>query len=107
MHDLIRIDIFDDSARISFLQDDMKLDLDTVTVLDEQIRRLYNNGIFNVELDFKKVGFITSLMLGKLVRYHRDLSDKNGAISIVNARESVFDVFEITEINRLIFVSHI
>ncbi|MDX9702908.1 MAG: STAS domain-containing protein [Candidatus Auribacterota bacterium] len=105
MADIMRIDISDNKASVSFLQNEVKFDLDLADELDSVIRKLYNDNVFRIELDFQNIAFVTSLVLGKLVSYHRDLSAKNGELRIINAQQSIIDVFSVTKIDRLIPVS--
>ncbi len=105
MADIIQIGICDGNALISFLKNDLKFDLDVVNELDVAIQKLYQENIFDITIDFKTITFITSLVLGKLVSYHRDLSQRGGRLAITNTNDSIMDVFTVTRLDRVIAIS--
>ena len=54
-----------------------------------------------VVVNFEKVDFLSSAVLGALVSLHKKLKDGNGFLRIVGLKAPVFEVFERTRLNTL------
>jgi anti-anti-sigma factor len=55
-----------------------------------------------LELDMAAVRYLTSTSLGKLVALHRRLRDKGGSLVIANVTGVVHEIFEVTQLHRVL-----
>ncbi len=106
-NETVSFEIFEDKAKIFFNKANTKLDLDIVLLLDEITNDFFDRKITDIEFDFSKISFITSLSLGKLVRYQKDFASVGGKISIVNTTQNVYNVFKDTKLDNVLSVRKI
>ena len=104
---VISYEISGDNAKISFNNSNTKLDLDVILILDKIINDFFDKKIMDIEFDFSEISFITSLALGKLVRYQKDFLSIGGKISIINTIQNIYNVFEDTKLNAVLSVRKI
>ena len=107
MNDHFELDIVNGQAKIKLLGKKIKFDLEKLIELEKVINSLYSQDIFSVELDFYNIKMITSLVLGQLVSYNKELVKRKGGFSIINANDNIYEVFAITEINSIIDVQRV
>ncbi len=104
---IVSYEISDNKAKIFFNNRNTKLDLDVVLILDKITHDFFDKNIRDIEFDFSEISFITSLALGKLVRYQKDFMSIDGKISIINTTQNVYKVFEDTKLNEILSVRKI
>ncbi len=83
-------------------------------ILDEgQIRELKNSLESVIEknkenqlvLNFSNVKFMTSAMLGLLVRIHKRVSERGGQLELRNLDGNLYKLFEITQLTKVFNIS--
>ena len=83
-------------------------------ILDEgQIRKLQEslepiiekNKDNQMVMNFANVRFMTSAMLGLLVRVHKRISERGGQLRLCNLEPSLRKVFEITQLTKVFDIS--
>jgi anti-sigma B factor antagonist len=67
----------------------------------EMFRLVESDGRRRVLLDFSTVDFLSSAALGKLITLDKKMKAHGGALKLANIRREIFEVFEITKLNRL------
>lgn len=80
---------------------------------DEQIRQLQEsfepvierNDDGKMVLNFANVDFMSSVVLGLLVRIHKRISERGGQLRLVNLDPSLRKVFEITQLTKIFDIS--
>jgi anti-anti-sigma factor len=82
----------------AFKLTDQILDSDKVQAL---AKRFDGHGL---QLDFDKVKSITAAGLGQLVVLHKHLRAKGGGLLLSHVDESVYRVFEVTQLTRLLAI---
>lgn len=70
-----------------------RLDTMTAPELEKEIQIL--TAMDSLELDFSKLDYISSAGLRVLLSAHKSFADRGGMV-ILNANESVLDIFEVT-----------
>jgi len=68
-------------------------------LFDKAVDELLNEGRSNVLLEMSKVRWINSTGLGILIRGHKTLKEKGGAMKIVNLSERIDNLFSVTKLN--------
>lgn len=78
--------------------------IDTITApeLEQEIKASVN-GVTELALDMKKLDYISSAGLRVLLAAHR-IMDKQGKMTILNANESVMEIFEVTGFSDILTI---
>ncbi len=69
---------------------------------DDIISGLFNQGIYKIIADFKKLRYITSTGLGILLHFSQITRGKKGFFKITNINENVYEIIEIVGANSLL-----
>ena len=83
--------------------------LDERIVDEEQIREIKKsmepviekNQAGKLILNFSNVNFMTSALLGLLVRIHKNVCDLNGRLQLSNLDPNLYRIFEITKLTQV------
>ena len=82
------------------------LDEQNIQVIGEQLFSLVDElGRRKILLNFGNVEFLSSAALGKLITLNRKLQSAGGKLILCNIDAQIYEVFEITKLNKL-FVIH-
>ncbi len=65
------------------------------TLVDQQARR-------KIVLDFEKVKFLSSMMLGVLIDLHKRSQAINGTVIVCGLRKDLFKVFKVMNLHKLL-----
>ncbi len=76
---------------------------------DQDIRSLQDSVMSVVEqaddiqlvLDFGQVEFLSSAVLGLLIRISKRISEKDGKLSLCNISPKIYEVFKITQLTKI------
>ena len=78
------------------------LDEQNIQVIGEQLFSLVDElGRRKVLLNFKNVEFLSSAALGKLITMNRKLQTAGGKLVLCEIDPQIYEVFEITKLNKL------
>jgi anti-sigma B factor antagonist len=94
-----------DTTVVRFTGHQVFLDEEAVRLLSEQFLALAEGPIQDtLFLDFSSVAYVSSLMLGTLIRLHRKLQEAGRRLTLGNLRPEVYEVFEVTRLTVLLDV---
>ena len=83
----------------------LKEDLGTQSTIDpvsnELFRLAERETERNVLLDFSPVTVVSSIMLGRLIRFEKQLTAGGGRLVLCNLQASVYQVFALTRLTRM------
>lgn len=76
---------------------------------EEQIRQIRDalepvikkNNDGKLVLNFSNVNFMTSALLGLLVRIHKNVCELNGRLQLSNLNKNLYRIFEITKLTQV------
>lgn len=78
------------------------LDREKALELDEEIRSIRKEAGFSVLImNFGQVKFMSSMTVGRLVRFYKELASEGKNLLICNLQSSVREIFDIMELNKL------
>ncbi|MEO0899356.1 MAG: STAS domain-containing protein [Bacteroidota bacterium] len=77
------------------------LDANSSVYLDEKVKNLISEKIFNVHVRMDKIAYISSAGLGVFISYVDELATNNGKFVLTHVPENVFEVFTILGLNKL------
>lgn len=58
-------------------------------------------GIPNIVLNFSNVKFLSSAVLGLLIRISKKIYQRNGQLKLCSINAKIFDIFKITRLDRI------
>ncbi len=83
------------------------LDEQNIQVIGEQLFSLVDElGRRKVLLNFKNVEFLSSAALGKLITLNRKLQSAGGKLVLCEIDPQIYEVFEITKLNKLFTINN-
>jgi anti-sigma B factor antagonist len=78
------------------------LDEQNIQVIGEQLFSLVDElGRKKILLNFGNVEYLSSAALGKLITLNKKLASVNGRLVLCNIDPQIYEVFEITKLNKL------
>ena len=93
---------YDKNATIVTLTDERILDESEVQALSNSLMPLVEeaDGI-NLVIDFGNVKFLTSAVLGLLIRVSKKVYESGGQLKLCSIRPKIFEIFRITRLDRV------
>jgi anti-sigma B factor antagonist len=77
------------------------LDEQNIQLIGEQLFGLVDEGRKKVLLNFSNVEYLSSAALGKLITLNKKLQSAGGRLVLCNIDPQIYEVFEITKLNKL------
>jgi len=88
---------YTEHAAIVVINKEKLLEGGDIRLLEESIMNLIDQGgRINLILDFRNVKFLSSAVLGLLIRIRKRIYDKQGQLRLCNINPRNYEVFEIT-----------
>ena len=100
-HEHLTVEIEDDVVFVRFLWPRITNVNDLRKIGDVLFEILENHHPAQVILDFEKVNYLPSAMLGKLVVIRNKVSALGGSLKLVNLQGPVKQVFEMTQLEKI------
>lgn len=98
---LLDISQQNDVAVVSFRTSRI-LDQSNVQQLGEELDGLINDhGFTKIVLNFNKIHYMSSAVMGKLVGLQKKVQSHNGELRLCNISPSIYEIFEIMRFNEL------
>jgi len=66
------------------------------------IKEQSKNGIKKVIIDLKKVNYISSIIVGFLIKINDELNNISGVIVLCNVQQAVLELLKITKVNLIL-----
>lgn len=97
----ISVEYAENAAVVTFT-DERILEEEDIRALKEAIMSLIDQaGRINMILDFRNVRFLSSAVLGLLVRVSKKIYESGGSLKLCNIDRKIQEVFRITRLNRI------
>src|SRR5437660_11613469 len=78
------------------------LDEQNIQIIGEQLFGLVEEGRRKMLLNFGNVEYLSSAALGKLITLNKKLQTAGGRLILCNIHPQIYEVFEITKLNKLL-----
>jgi anti-sigma B factor antagonist len=105
MNRLLSVEDGADSAVIRFVPRSVCLDAVNAEVMAHLLSAfLDGQKLGHLVIDFDRVDFLTSEALCVLVSLHKRLVSTGGRLTLLNLRENVYEVFEVTKLTQILRV---
>ena len=97
----LEVENMGDITVVHFL-DKKILDEQNIQIIGEQLFNLVDNeGCRKVLLNFGNVEYLSSAALGKFISLNKKVQSKGGKLVMCNINDDIYEVFEITKLNKL------
>jgi anti-sigma B factor antagonist len=91
-----------DAHHVSFM-DSRILDETTIKDIYNEISKLIDsNPKIKLILDFEKVDYLSSAVLGKLVALNKEVKNIKGRMVLANIKKPILEVFKITKLEKVL-----
>jgi anti-sigma B factor antagonist len=101
----IFVEHYPDTTVITFMHEGI-LTEEYIKELGESIMSVVNQAQRqNLVLDFANVKFLSSAVLGLLVKVHKKICERKGHLELCNISPDIYRVFEITQFNKVFDIS--
>jgi len=102
---LLRIRKQDDIGIVDFTTSRI-LDQSNVQQLGEEFDELLEkHSLTKVVLNFEKVNFMSSAVMGKLITLHKRVANSGGKLQLCNISDNIYEIFEIMRFNKIFNIS--
>jgi len=88
------------NATVVTLVDEKILDEETISALEESIMPLID-GPVNLVIDFSNVRFLSSAVLGLLIRVSKRINENKGRLKLCSIEPQILDIFKITRLDEI------
>lgn len=97
----ISVEYAENTAIVSFVDEKILEDMD-IRALQETIMSVIESasGGVNMILDFRNVRFLSSAVLGLLIRISKRIYERDGRLKLCNINQKIYEVFKITRLTK-------
>ena len=88
------------NATIVTLADEKILDDEDIKGLEDSIMPLID-GAINLVIDFSNVHFLSSAVLGLLIRVSKRINENKGRLKLCSIGPRIYDIFKITRLDEI------
>ncbi len=67
----------------------------------ELTKMVEENGVLKMLVNVKKLQYLSSAVLGKLISLHKSLRTNTGVLKLCNVAPTIYEAFEITRLNKI------
>jgi anti-sigma B factor antagonist len=98
----ISVEYAENATIVTFLDEKILEDKD-IQALGESIMSVIESasGGINLILDFSNVGFLSSAVLGLLIRISKKVYEQDGQLRLCNINPKIYEIFKITQLTKV------
>lgn len=97
----VRVEYLESATVVAFTDDKILEDTD-VRALRESIEAVIEQaGHVHLVLDFRHVRFLSSAVLGLLIRVSKRVAEQGGQLKLANIHPGIYEVFKITRLTNI------
>jgi len=89
-----------DITLVNFL-DISLLDETSIQTLGKELENICSQENIKLILSFKNIEYVSSAVLGKLVKLYKIIKSKNGIIKLCSIKNTIFQVFKVTKFDKM------
>ena len=94
----MKIEVQGETLRVSEVED---LSANTANAFRNQVRRAFEAGQKNIEIDLAQTRFLDSCGLGALIALHKSVSGRAGRFRLLNPQPPVQQLLDLTRMHRI------
>ena len=77
------------------------IDQRNINLIGSELTGMIEKGVTKMLINMENVQYLSSAVLGKLISLHKALRLKKGVLKLCTIAPPIFEVFEITRLNRV------
>jgi anti-sigma B factor antagonist len=94
--------MYDEQAAVLVLKDEKILEDKDIRELEEQIQKVIEqNETGNIVMDFSRVVFMSSAVLGLLIKISRRIYEADGNLALCGISAKIYEIFKITRLTKI------
>jgi len=97
----IRVDYVKDASIITFTEEKILEDGDILRLQESVMSVIDQAESMNLVLDFVNVQFLSSAVLGFLIRLSKRVYEKQGKLALCNINAKIYEIFKITRLTKI------
>jgi len=101
----ISVDYGKDAVMITLKYEKILEDVDIQTIDESIIQVISDNESLKMVINFCNVKFLSSAMLGLLIRLNKEIQDKNGQLRLCNINDKIMGIFKITRLDKVFVIT--
>lgn len=97
----ISVEYSENAAIITFIDEKILEEKDIHTLQDSIMSVIEQAERINLILDFCNVRFLSSAVLGLLIRISKKVYERDGQLRLCNIRPKIYEIFKITRLTKI------
>jgi anti-sigma B factor antagonist len=97
----ISVDYTDKAVIIKFADEKILEDKDIAAIRDAIMSVVEQTKRINLVLDFSNVKFLSSAVLGLLIRVSKKVYERDGQLRLCNINPKIYEIFKITRLTKV------
>ncbi len=97
----INVEYADNATVIAFTDEKILEEKDIQTLQESVMSVVEQGGQINLILDFGNVRFLSSAVLGLLIRVSKKIYERDGNLRLCNINPKIYEVFKITRLTKV------
>lgn len=97
----ISVEYSENATIITFTDEKILEETDIQAILDSIMSVVEQSEHINLILDFQNVRFLSSAVLGLLIRISKRIYEHNGQLKLCNINPKIYEIFKITRLNKV------
>ncbi|MDP7035439.1 MAG: STAS domain-containing protein [Planctomycetota bacterium] len=86
---------------VAYIQDSAILDENNIKALAEELMTLAESrNKVKILINFEKVEYLSSAVLGKLIALHKKVAEMKGSLKLCGIRDTILEVFRVTKLDK-------
>jgi len=102
----ISVQHIDNTTVITFTNEKILEEADIIAIEHSIMPIVEEITPLNVVLNFEKVKFLSSAVLGLLIRISKKIYERGGNLRLCSINSKIFEIFKITRLNRIFDIEH-
>ncbi|MGD2095573.1 MAG: STAS domain-containing protein [Phycisphaerales bacterium] len=96
----INIEYIDNATVVHFTDEKILEEMDIKALQDSIVSVIEQTERINLILDFGNVRFLSSAVLGLLIRLSKKIYEQDGQLKLCNINTKIFEIFKITRLTK-------
>ena len=101
VHPRIGVEYRQNTAVATFTDEKILEEKDIQAIADSIMSLVDEEQVNNIVLDFSNVSFLSSAVLGLLIRLLKKVSENGGKLALCNISAKIHDIFKITRLTKV------
>ena len=97
----ISVEYSDNSTIVTFVDEKILEEMDIHSLQDSIMSVIEEGGRIKLILDFCNVQFLSSAVLGLLMRISKKVYEQEGQLRLCNISPRIYEIFKITRLNKI------